>query len=158
MKKSLGLVLIIVLLGMSTFAQQQGEMTLSLNTGVVADDSFSFSPFYWTGGLQLDMYFSDSLMVSPECYAIFEEFSFEYVNLVPGILINFKAKNLILGGGIIRYILIGDSITYEGKFALKLNLGFQGNAMKLMAFIHTPFDDLFVIDYMLFGVTLGFEF
>jgi hypothetical protein len=137
---------------------QAEDFSLSLNFGVVTDDSFKFSPFIWTTGLNLDLHLNDYIMISPEVYGQFYEFKFDYFLIIPGAVLNLKLNKMFIGGGLVKPFLVGSGSSESGDIALKLNLGFRGNGLRLVFFAVTPFDNMFKKYYTSLGVTLGFEF
>lgn len=130
-------------------------MKLSFNAGVHTDDSFSFDPFFWTAGLNLDINMGKHLMLSSECFVIIHEFEFDHTTLAPAVLLNFKFASLFVGGGVTKWWNVND-FSNPSDFMLKLNAGFRGRNLKLTAYLITDFDDLF--EYNAVGATLGFCF
>lgn len=136
----------------------ENNMRFGLNFGVVTDDSFSFKPFMWTAGAELDFHLGDYLMLSPEITMVNHKFEFKQFVLYPGAVLNLTFGQLFLGGGLVKGIYIGDGTSFVAdKFSLKLNGGFIGDSYKLTAYLITEFDDLFKKG-MVVGATLGFRF
>lgn len=132
-------------------------MNVFINAGVVTDDSFSFSPFIWTAGLNLDIHLGEMLMLSPEALITVSEFSFDPFWLSPAVLLNVKLDSFFVGGGLTKWFLVGDEdITVSTDVALKLNAGLVGENYRLTAFAVMEFDNLF--SDMIVGVTIGFRF
>ncbi len=127
----------------------------SINSGVVTNDSFSFKPFYWTVGINMDFHFNDLIMISPECYMITHNFN--YIYLAPAVLLNLDFDVFIVGAGLTKWFLIGENSYFSTDAALKINAGINGENLRLMAFIVSPFNNLFAKG-MAVGATLGFSF
>jgi hypothetical protein len=132
------------------------EMSFGINFGTITDDTFSFSPFWWTAGAELDFQFGNFLMFSPEVILAGSGFEFKEFILYPAAILNFTASNLFAGGGIVKGFLIGSGTSGSTDFALKLNAGFISKNIKLTAYLITAFDSLF--NGMSVGATLGFKF
>jgi len=149
------MLVIILLSGMTLQAQQ--EMNLYVNVGVVTDEDFGFDPFFWTGGANLDIHLNQKLMLSPECNVIFQGFKFDTMWLEPGVLLNLKLGSLFVGGGIAKWFKLTDN-ALSSELLLKLNGGFSGKKYRLVAYIETPFDNIFGKYAIIFGAQLGFVF
>jgi hypothetical protein len=134
----------------------QNKMTLGINFGTMTDKDFSFNPFFWTAGAELDLPFGKSLMFSPEVTVVGYKFAFKEFLLFPGAILNFTVSNFFVGGGLTKGFYIGSGDTTEiTDVALKLNAGFLTESLKLTAYIITPFNAVF--EQMLIGASLGFR-
>ncbi|MCX6557519.1 MAG: hypothetical protein NTW95_08855 [Candidatus Aminicenantes bacterium] len=154
MKKAL--VLLCGLLLVSGIYAAGNEMNFGINFGVQTDDSFSFDPFNWTVGAELDMQFGNYVMFSPELMLVGNGFEFKEFILYPAAILNFTASNFFAGGGIAKGFYIGSGMSGSTDFLLKLNAGFTSRTMKLTAYALMAFDNLF--SDMAIGATLGFKF
>jgi len=132
------------------------EMTFGINFGVQTDDSFSFDPFFWTAGAELDFQFGNYLMFSPEVMLVGNGFEFKEFILYPAAILNFTASNFFAGGGVAKGFYIGSGMSGSTDFLLKLNAGFNSRNLKLTAYALMAFDSLF--KDMAIGATLGFKF
>jgi hypothetical protein len=160
MKKKIALTVGIFFLAL--FVQAPSASTLESHMtwgwGVITDDSFSFKPFLWTAGFNLDLHLGPALMLSPEVYAIVHNVDFGAFILAPAVLLNFDAQGFFAGAGLTKWWLLGSKVSGapSSDFSLKANAGFKGSGLKLTAFVITPFNDLF--KSMAVGATLGFYF
>jgi len=127
----------------------------SISSGVVTDDSFSFKPFYWTVGINVDFYFGELIMISPECYMVTHYF--DEIYLTPAVLLNLNLSDLIIGGGVTKWYSLKNGGDFSTDTSLKLNAGLNGESFRIMWFIITPFDNLFAKG-MTVGLTLGLTF
>jgi len=130
-----------------------------ISGGVITDDSFSFDPFFWTGGAIIDFNLPAApIMISPECHIIVHNFDFDYFWLAPAVLVNFKLSSLFVGVGFTKWFLVGTDVegSFATEFMLKLNAGFKGPGVRLSAFLITEFDSLF--KYNTVGANIGFGF
>lgn len=126
-----------------------------LNFGLMTDDSFSFEPFLWYAGLNLDFHINDLLMISPEGNLITQDFKFDSLWLEPAVLLNAKFNHFFIGGGLGKWVKITGDSTESSDFFLKLNAGFSGDGgLRIRVFLNTFFDDLFG-DYITVGAQLG---
>ncbi len=160
MKKVTLLILSVVLasaFGAVNLMAQASEMDLFVNLGVLTDDKFKFNPFLWSGGLNLDINLGSMLMVSPECHAVFQEFKFDTIWLVPGGILNVRYGLIFAGAGITKWLKLTGTIT-NPDLQLKINAGFKGQKYRLVAFLETPFNDLFAAGTITFGAAFGFKF
>jgi len=151
--------LAVVLLVTSQPARAQYErFNLALSFGTLTDDSFSFKPFFWTSGLNLDLYLSEHIVLSPEFFIIVHNFDFDAFFLAPSALLNFNFGGFVVGGGVTKFWLVGSSIAGAPSSdpALKLNAGYMGDGIRLTAYVITPFSDLFKSNTI--GASLGFYF
>lgn len=130
---------------------------LSLNFGIVTDDSFSFKPFLWTAGLNYNFHINELVSLSPECHIIVHQFDFEYFILAPSVMVNFNFDSFFAGAGLTKWFLIGEGSDFSTDVGLKLHLGFGGNNLRLTFYLVTAFDNLFAKG-MAVGTTLGFGF
>jgi hypothetical protein len=151
------LVLLCGLLLVSGVYAAGNEMSFGINFGAVTDDSFSFNPFLWTVGAELDLQIGNYLMFSPEVTLIGYKFEFKEFNLYPAAILNFTASNFFVGGGITKGFYIGSGTAGDFPVCLKLNAGMMSKNIKLTAYLITPFDELFEKG-MLVGASLGFKF
>jgi hypothetical protein len=127
-----------------------------LNFGVQTDDSFSFDPFYWTVGAELDFQFGSLLMFSPEVMLVGSGFEFKEFILYPAAILNITASSFFFGGGVAKGFYIGSGMSGSTDFLLKLNAGLATRSVKLTAYALMAFDSLF--KDMVVGATLGFRF
>jgi hypothetical protein len=132
------------------------DIRFGINFGAMTDDTFSFSPFLWTAGAELDFQFGSFLMFSPEVMLVGSGFEFKEFILYPAAILNFSAGNFFVGGGVAKGILIGSGTSGSTDFLLKLNAGFVAPSVKLTAYALMAFDSLF--KDMLLGASLGFRF
>ena len=130
-------------------------MRFGINFGVQTDDGFSFDPFLWTVGAELDFPFGKYLMLSPEVMLVGSGFAFKEFILYPAVLLNFTARSFYAGGGVAKGFLIG-SVSGSGDFVLKLNAGLVARNIKLTVYALMAFDSLF--QNMALGASLGFRF
>ena len=131
------------------------ETQLFIKAGTVTNDDFSFSPFLWTAGVNLDFHLSDKLMLSPECDIINHEFDFEYFFLCPGALLNVKQVPFFIGAGVTKWFLIGEGSDLSTDFMLKINIGYIKENIRITAYIVTAFDELFKYNIIGFSIGLG---
>jgi hypothetical protein len=133
------------------------QMNFGINFGTMTDDSFSFSPFLWTAGAELDIQFGDYLMFSPEATLVGYKFEFKNFLLFPAAILNFTPGNFFVGGGLTKGFYIGSGTSFAiTDVALKLNAGLISRNLKLTAYAITAFNNLF--KDMLVGASLGFRF
>jgi hypothetical protein len=132
------------------------EMHFGINFGAMTDDTFSFSPFLWTAGVELDFQFGNFLMFSPEVMLVGEGFEFKEFILYPAVILNFTASSFFVGGGVAKGFYIGSGASGSSDFLLKLNAGFFSKNIKLTAYALMAFNSLF--KDMLLGASLGFRF
>jgi hypothetical protein len=150
-------VLLFGLLLVSGLHASGSEMGFGINFGTMTDDSFSFSPFMWTAGAELDLHFGSYFMFSPEALLVGNGFKFKEFLLFPGAIVNFTPGNFFVGGGITKGFYIGSGTSFAvTDVALKLNAGLISKNLKLTAYLITAFDDLF--SHMLVGANIGFMF
>jgi hypothetical protein len=138
-------------------ASAAGAYNFYIRGGVITDQNFTFSPFLWTAGANLDLNLGSALVISPECDMIVYKFHFNPIWLAPAVTANFRAGGLFVGGGLAKFFIIGSGWTLSSDFLLKLNAGFKGETMKLQVYLLTPLSDE-AFSTMLFGATLGFGF
>ena len=160
MKKSalVFLCLILVLATVQPAQAQTEHVNLAFTFGTLTDDSFSFNPFLWTAGLHMDIYLSETILITPEITLLAANFTFEGIQLVPGALLNLDLGGFLLGAGVVRPVGIGNNIagTPPSDIGLKVNAGYLGEGYRLAFFFLSPFSDFFKINY--FGVSIGFYF
>ncbi len=131
---------------------------LFIQGGIVADDSFSFDPYFWTIGSGVDIPLGSLLSITPEVNIISYEMKFDSFWLEGSAILNANFSNLFVGAGITKWLLFANKSYYEGTdFALKVNAGINGESMRLRAFLITPFDNLFKKG-MVIGATFGISF
>lgn len=160
MKKLTMVVLVLVLvftIGARDLKAQEGDMDLYVNVGVVTDDEFTFEPFFWTAGANLDINLGRMLMFSPECDVIFFKFKFKDMWLAPGAILNVRYGMLFAGAGVSKWFKLAGNV-FNSEFMMKMNAGFKGKQYRLAAYILTPFDNFLKKYNIIFGATLGFRF
>jgi hypothetical protein len=140
----------------SSAAGAGSSMRFGINFGAMTDDTFSFNPFVWTAGAELDFQFGNFLMFSPEVMLVGEGFEFKYFVLYPAAILNFTASSFFFGGGVAKGFAIGSGTSGSTDFMLKLNAGLVAKSVKLTAYALMAFDSLF--KNMLLGASLGFRF
>lgn len=150
-------VLVIFAFGARDLTAQVSDMDLYVNLGLTTDDQFTFDPFMWTAGVNIDIHLGRMLMFSPECDVVFMDFKFKKMWLSPGAILNVRYGLMFAGAGIIKWFkLVGNVVNSE--FSMKMNAGFIGQKYRLVAYITTPFNDFFGKNMIMFGATLGFKF
>ena len=132
------------------------DTQLFVKVGTVTDDSFSFSPFLWSAGVNMDFHISDNLMICPECDIISHGFKFDYFFLCPGALLNVKSQSFFIGAGVTKWFLIGEGSDFSTDFMLKINAGYIKENIRITAYIVTSFDELFKYNVIGFSIGLGF--
>jgi SH3-like domain-containing protein len=132
------------------------SMHFGINFGAMTDDTFTFDPFLWTAGAELDFQFGSFLMLSPEVMLVGSGFEFKEFILYPAAILNFTASSFFVGGGVAKGFLIGSGATGSTDFLLKVNAGLVAPGVKLTVYALTAFDNLF--NDMLLGASLGFRF
>jgi hypothetical protein len=157
MKKTLIAILLAAAVSLAVTAEARADF-LSLNFGAITDSSFSFKPFLWTAGATIDIPLGNTFTLSPEGYVVVHKFEFGSFIFAPAVMLNANITGLFFGAGVSKWFLLGDEVegSPSSDFSLKLNAGFQGDALRLCAFMFTPFDSLF--ESTTFGLTLGFVF
>lgn len=154
MKKTM--ILLCGILLVSGLYAETNKMTIDINFGTMTDKNFSFDPFYWTAGAELDIPFGKALMFSPELIIVGYQFKFKEFLAFPAVILNFTASSFFVGGGLTKGFYIGSGTSTEiTDVALKLNAGFLGDSLKITGYIITPFNAIF--EDMIIGVTLGFR-
>jgi len=131
-------------------------MRFGIHFGAMTDDAFSFNPFLWTAGAELDFQFGSFLMFSPEVMLVGSGFEFKEFILYPAAILNFTAGSFFIGGGVAKGFVIGSGTSGSTDFILKLNAGLVAKSVKLTAYALMAFDELF--KNMLLGASLGFRF
>lgn len=159
MKKAmLGVLLILSLVAMfPREASAAGPFNFYVRGGVLTDQHFTFDPFLWTVGANLDLNLGPVLMLSPECDVIVYKFHFNPVWLAPAVTLNFRASAFYAGGGLGKFLVIGSGYTLSTDLLLKLNAGFKTDSFKLQAYLWTPLSDE-AFSEMIYGATVGFGF
>lgn len=127
-----------------------------VNVGAITDDSFSFDPFLWYLGTNLDIHFGKYLMLSPEVDVVTYKFKFDTFWLQPAVLLNVKLRCFFVGAGIGKYFLISGDDYVSTDVHLKLNAGFRGKHVRVRIFADMDFDSLF--KDMLLGFQIGIGF
>ncbi len=157
MKKLLPLILVVFLL-FSLSAEIKADSTKFFgNFGIMTDDSFSFDPFFWTIGVNIDFSINDIFMISPEVNVITYKFEFSTFLLEPAVLANFKFGTFFAGAGFSKFFVItGDDFGDSTEIALKLNAGFRSDNLKFKVYLITPFDNL--LSSNIVGATVGIGF
>ena len=141
----------------SAVREENGSgMRFGLNFGAQTDDGFSFDPFLWTVGVELDFQFGDFLMLGPEVMLVGNGFEFKQFILYPAVILNFTAGNFFIGAGMAKGFFIGSGMSGSTDFLLKLNAGLIARNVKLSVYALMAFDSLF--KDMALGATLGFRF
>ena len=154
MKKAI--MLLCAFLLVSGLYAETNKMTIGINFGTMTDKNFSFDPFFWTAGAELDIPLGRALMFSPEATLVGYKFEFKEFLLFPAAILNFTFSNFFAGGGLTKGFYIGSGTSTEiTDVALKLNAGFISDSLKITAYLITPFDGIF--DAMIIGATLGFR-
>ncbi len=145
----------LVVIGAARTNLNADDLNFGINVGTVTDDKFSFSPFIWTLGAELNFNFGKMFTFAPEISLWQDGFKFKTFWLFPGAILNVNFSNFFVGGGVVKGFLIGDDVNVSTDFALKLNAGLRGGGFKLTAFVITAFDSFFK-DGFLVGASLGF--
>lgn len=136
---------------------QGQEMDLYVNAGLITDDQFSFDPFIWSAGVNVDIHFTNMLVLSPECDVIFDGFKFDAIWLAPGVVLNVKTNILFFGGGITKWFKLSGNVG-NSELNLKLNVGAKSKKYRFAVYLLTPFDEMFKKYFVSFGATIGFAF
>ncbi|MEN8222662.1 MAG: hypothetical protein ABFR36_05340 [Acidobacteriota bacterium] len=157
MKKILPIILAFFLLFTFTADIKADSTKFFGNFGIMTDDSFSFDPFFWTIGVNIDFSINDIFMISPEVNVVTYKFEFSTFLLEPAVLANFKFGTIFAGAGFSKFFIItGNDFGDSTNIALKLNAGFRGDNLKFKVYLITPFDDL--LSSNIVGVTIGIGF
>lgn len=152
------LILLFGLLLVSGVYGAGSQMNFVLNFGTTTDDSFSFNPFWWTVGGELDFQLGNVLMLSPEVTLVGTGTAFKDFFLRPAVILNFTPGNFFVGGGLTKHFYIGDNASYDtSDIALKLNTGLISKNIKFTVYLITYFDNLFKSS-MWVGASFGFRF
>jgi hypothetical protein len=138
-------------------ASAAGPVNFYLRFGVLTDQKFTFNPFLWTVGANLDFNLGPALTLSPECDIIVYKFNFNPLWLTPAVLLNFHISSFYAGGGIGKLLVIGEGYELSSDFLLKLNAGFKAGGIKLQAYIWTPLGSE-AFKLVITGATFGFGF
>ncbi len=159
MKKLIGLVLIV--LGLCALlprsASAAGPINFYVREGVLTDQHFTFSPFLWTTGVNIDINLGPALFIAPECDIIVYKFHFNPIWLAPAVTVNFRVSAFFAGGGLGKFAVLGSGYSLTSDFLLKLNAGFKTDTFKLAAYLWTPLSDE-AFSEMLVGANIGFGF
>ncbi|MCX6553931.1 MAG: hypothetical protein NTZ12_02775 [Candidatus Aminicenantes bacterium] len=151
------LIMLFGLLLVSGIYAESNSLSFVLNFGTMTDKSFTFDPFYWTVGAELDLPFGNALMLSPEVILVGSGTAFKDFLLFPAVILNFTPSSFFVGGGLTKgFYLSSGTSTAITDVALKLNAGFLTRSLKLTAYLITPFNNIF--KDMLVGASLGFMF
>lgn len=126
------------------------------NAGAITDDSFSFSPFLWFLGTNVDIHLGEVLMLSPEANLITYKFKFDSFYLQPALLLNLKFDSFFIGGGLMKNILVSGETFSSDDFGLKFNAGVSGENVRFRVFVDTPLKHAF--DNILIGFQVGLGF
>lgn len=160
-------VIMFILATSSIHLPAQKQVDFSVNIGLILHHKLSFKPFYWTTSANLDVYLTEEVTISPEVQWIMGDFDFKKTYLAPGLMLNYNFDDIQLGhfytmfvgGGVVKFFPLDKNAEFENKLsedvALKLNLGFKGDATRLLIYYVTPFEDL---GKGYFGITFGFFF
>lgn len=160
MKKVSVLALVVVslfALGTRNLQAQPVDMELFVNFGLWTDKEFTFDPFFYTGGVNLDVHVTPTFMLSPECDVVFKGFKFDAIWLAPGVVLNVKYSMFFAGAGISRWFKL-KGIDDDSDTLFKINAGVKGHKYRLAVYIETIFNEFFAKDQIYFGATLGFKF
>jgi len=153
------LIIIIVVLIVIFFAHSMvsaiGPLDIYLQGGAITNDSFTFSPFLWTAGLNIDLKFGKMMMLSPELNVVINELKFDNILLEPAITLNIRLANFFAGAGLTKFFKLGGDF-WANKFSLKVHGGIKLIGMKLRVYMIIPFDDLF--KPVIYGGSVGFGF
>jgi hypothetical protein len=151
-------IMVFGLLLVSSIYAASKPMNFVLNLGTTTDDKFSFKPFWWTVGGELDFQLGNALMLSPEVTLVGSGSNFKDFFLRPAVILNFTPGNFFVGGGLTKHFYIGHNTSYAtSDIALKLNAGFQNRSLKITTYLITYFNNLFK-SAMWVGVSIGFKF
>jgi hypothetical protein len=156
--------IVFVLLGVSALvivlpsqASAAGLMNFYLRGGVLTDKNFSFDPFLWTAGANIDFNIGSTLILSPECDVIVYKFNFKPLWLAPAVLLNLNLGGFYLGGGLGKLLVIGSGYDLTSDFLLKFNAGIKSGGFKLQAYLWTPLGNEAFKDIAI-GANLGLGF
>ncbi len=138
-------------------AAAAGPINFYVREGILTDQSFSFSPFLWTTGANIDINLGPALFLAPECDVIVYKFSFNPIWLAPAVTINFRASYFFVGGGVGLFAVLGSGYHLYSDALLKLNAGIKSDTFKLAVYIWTPMSDE-AFSEMLVGANIGFGF
>ena len=151
------IVIVIFVFGARDLTAQVSDMDLYVNLGVTTYDQFTFDPFIWTAGVNMDIHLSSMLVFSPECDVVFRKFDFKNMWLSPGAILNVRRGLFFAGAGIIKWFKLVGNVG-NSEFLMKINAGFIGQKYRLVAYITTPFKAFFEKNTLMFGASLGFKF
>ncbi len=157
MKKILPILLMFFLLFSFTSSLKADSTQFFGNFGIMTDDSFSFNPYFWTIGVNIDFSINDLFMISPEVNVITYKFEFSTFLLEPAVIANFKFGTFFAGAGFSKFFVItGNDFGDSTDIALKLNAGFRSDNLKFKVYLITPFSDILASNIV--GVTIGIGF
>lgn len=157
MKKGVLSILIILAVIAAVPSNARGDaFNFYLRSGLVTDDSFSFSPLLWTIGANFDLNLGSMLFLSPDCDIIVYKFNFSPLWLTPAVTLNLNLSGLYAGAGVAKFVVLGSGYTLSSDFLVKFNAGFRAETFKLQVYTLSSFDHIF--DDMIFGFTLGYGF
>jgi len=157
----------LVLVGLLAVGAQQGwsqgrKTDLSLNLGVQTN-FFTGTSFDWVD-ITLDFRFGiplgRSFEISPELMALVDsDFAFDYVELSPGVILNYKAGNFFVGAGVILPIWLASGDSDVGNVMPKINIGYNFGKLKLTGYLLTIAESgAGFLKYNYLGLTLGYRF
>ncbi len=165
MKKVISSFLVIGLLVGATFSSaqvQEKKTAFSLNLGVQTNLS-SESPFenaWFTLDAKLGIAISQSLEISPEVMAAIDDrLEFDAVFLYPGVMLNYKLGNFLIGAGAVLplYLYDGESDVYPP--APKINVSYKAGNLILSAYFFTWTEEGFdFLEYNHIGASIGYRF
>ncbi len=141
---------------------QEKKTDLSLNLGVQTN-VFPGISFDWvdiTLDFRVGFALGKSFEISPELMALVDsDFAFNYVELSPGVILNYKSGNFFVGAGVVLpiYLASGDSET--GNLMPKINVGYNFGKLKLTGYLLTITESgAGFLKYNYLGLTLGYRF
>jgi len=156
MKKYILLLIVLLLVFTPYLKADRGH--IYFNGGILADDSLSFDPYFWTIASSVDLPINDSFSISPELNAITYKMKFDTFWFEGAVLANMNFDGFFVGGGLTKWFLImNKSSGGHTDFALKLNMGFKSKNSMLKVYLITPFNALFKKG-MIVGATVGIGF
>ncbi len=158
MKKILTILVIFILVSTIFSVNLKANSTkFYANFGIMTDDSFTFDPFLWYIGANIDFSINDLLMISPEVNVLTYKFKFSAFLLEPAVLANFKFGSLFVGAGVTTFVLItGSTANFATDVALKINAGIKSGNLKFRIFLITPFNNIFKSNVIGAQVGIGF--
>ncbi|OGD26728.1 MAG: hypothetical protein A2V57_03825 [Candidatus Aminicenantes bacterium RBG_19FT_COMBO_65_30] len=165
MKKVILVALAVVMLaaaGVQPALAQEKKTDLSLNLGVQTN-IFPGTSFDWldlTVDFRVGFALGKSFEISPELMALIDsDFSFEGVELSPGVILNYKAGNFFVGAGVILPIWLESGDSDVGNVMPKINVGYNFGKLKLTGyFLSITESGAGFLKYNYIGATLGYRF